>query len=192
MGFARRGRLELVELVDVDAPTETRVEASLPTATGQDFESFYRREFPGLVVLARVIAGPALAEDVAQEAMLVACRRWDDVQSYDSPVGWVRTVCMHKAVSLVRRRGVEFRLLRQLGSFRSDTEASMGEDWFWRAVRALPLRQAQVVALHYALGLPVAEVAVTLGCAEGTVKTHLSRARAALAESLGVPEEDPS
>jgi RNA polymerase sigma-70 factor (ECF subfamily) len=55
---------------------------------------------------------------------------------------------------------------------------------FWSLVRQLPMRQGQVVALHYALDLPIAEIAVILGCAEGTVKVHLSRARAALAVLL--------
>jgi RNA polymerase sigma-70 factor (ECF subfamily) len=56
---------------------------------------------------------------------------------------------------------------------------------FWVAVRSLPRRQAQVVALHYLSDLPVADVAATLQIGEGTAKTHLSRARAALAEVFG-------
>jgi RNA polymerase sigma-70 factor (ECF subfamily) len=60
---------------------------------------------------------------------------------------------------------------------------------FWGEVRRLPRRQAQAVALFYALDLPVTEVAATLGCAEGTVKVHLSRARAELSSRLGTPQE---
>jgi RNA polymerase sigma-70 factor (ECF subfamily) len=62
-------------------------------------------------------------------------------------------------------------------------------DRFWSEVRRLPKRQAQVTALFYALDLPVREVATTLGCAEGTVKMHLSRARSELAARLGTTEE---
>ena len=66
----------------------------------------------------------------------------------------------------------------------------MGDgDRFWSEVRRLPKRQAQVTALFYALDLPVSEVAHTLGCADGTVKVHLSRARAELATRLGTTEE---
>ncbi len=192
MGTLRRGSNELVELVDLDTPPETStIDRLSPDSALAGFETFYRNEFAGLVVLARVLAGPALAEDVAQEAMLVACRKWNTVQDYESPVGWVRTVCMHKAVSMVRRRNVERRIMSQLGAFRAQDEPVAGEDErFWHAVRSLPLRQAQVVALHYALDLSVVEVARTLDCAEGTVKAHLSRARCALASTLGVPEEE--
>lgn len=185
--------VELVELVEADGSSDGTSPVRRPIPTAPDFETFYRREFPLLVVLARALAGPAIAEDVAQEAMLAACRNWDKVQCYDSPGGWLRTVCMHKAVSMVRRRSLEQRLLRQLGSFRMEAPQSPDEDErFWSAVRALPQRQAQAVALYDALDLPVAEVADTLGCAEGTVKAHLSRARSALAVELGMPEEDPS
>ena len=191
MGILRRERDELVALVDLSAAPESVEPPMRAVPDAVDFEDFYRREFPGLVVLARVLAGPALAEDVAQEAMLVACRKWGTVQGYASPVGWVRTVCMRKAVSLVRRRGVEQRVLRQLGSFRAQPVPRVEEDeWLWQAVRALPLRQAQAVALHYGLDLPVSEVAATLGCAEGTVKAHLARARTALARSLDLSEEE--
>ena len=62
---------------------------------------------------------------------------------------------------------------------------------FWSEVRRLPRRQAQVTALLYALDLPVAAVSVALGCAEGTVKVHLSRARAELTRRLETTE-DPS
>ncbi len=58
-------------------------------------------------------------------------------------------------------------------------------DGFWALVRQLPDRQAAAVALHYLEDRSVAQIADDLGIAEGTVKVHLSRGRAALAESLG-------
>lgn len=57
---------------------------------------------------------------------------------------------------------------------------------FWAAVRGLPRRQAQVVALHYIYDLSVADVAATLEISEGTAKTHLSRARTSLTLVLSV------
>jgi RNA polymerase sigma-70 factor (ECF subfamily) len=53
-----------------------------------------------------------------------------------------------------------------------------------RAIGGLPRRQQQAVVLHYLLGLPLEEAAHAMGCREGTVKVHLSRARAALAAAL--------
>jgi RNA polymerase sigma-70 factor (ECF subfamily) len=64
---------------------------------------------------------------------------------------------------------------------------SPSHDAFWDHVRRLPRRQAQVVALRYVYDLEVADIARTLGCSEGSVKVHLSRARHTLATRL-LPE----
>ena len=54
----------------------------------------------------------------------------------------------------------------------------------YAAVLALPPKYRTVVHLHYFEGLSVAEIAAHLGCAEGTVKAQLHRARAQLREAL--------
>ena len=56
-------------------------------------------------------------------------------------------------------------------------------------MRALPRRQAQVVALFYVDDRSVADIALVLECAEGTVKAHLHKARGALAVALD-PDPD--
>jgi RNA polymerase sigma factor (sigma-70 family) len=72
----------------------------------------------------------------------------------------------------------------------SQTELAEEDAAVWRAVRALPRRQAQVIALRYVADAPVAEIAHTLGLAEGTVKAQLHRARQALAARLEGAWED--
>ena len=157
----------------------------------ETFDAFFRREMPGLVAFARVLSGSASADDIAQEAMLAAYRQWDDVSRLDVPGAWVRRVCANRSVSTFRRRAVEARALLRLGSRREATPPLAEEhEAFWSQVRQLSRRQAQVVALHYMDDLGVAEIAATLGCAEGTVKVHLYRGRAALARRiLHAPEE---
>src|SRR6187431_1989986 len=82
--------------------------------TIETFDAFYRRELPDLVAFAAALAGPAAADDIAQDAMLVAYRRWDTVSVMDVPAAWVRRVCANRAVSSLRRRGVEVRALLRL------------------------------------------------------------------------------
>jgi RNA polymerase sigma-70 factor (ECF subfamily) len=53
------------------------------------------------------------------------------------------------------------------------------------ALHQLPPRQRQAFCLHHLLDLTVGDIARDLGVAEGTVKSWLFRARAALADSLG-------
>lgn len=189
--FRKRARA-VIELVDelpgggVDLCAEPSTQRAL-----ESFEAFYRREYPRLLVLARALTGAATAEDVAQEVMLVTYRRWSQIAVLDNPAGYVRGICLHQGVSLTRRHIVERRALQRYAARPSARVEPMTLDSerFWAEVRRLPRRQAQAAVLFYALDLPVAEVAATLGCAEGTVKAHLSRARAQLAVRLGSTED---
>ncbi len=158
---------------------------------GESFEGFYAAEMPRLVALARGLCGSAGAEDVAQEAMLVAYRRWGEVGGLERPEQWVRRTCANLAVSQFRRGMVELRVRTRISARRppADQLDEMSEQ-FWSAVRALPQRQAQVAALRFVYDLPIADIARTLGCTEGTVKQHLSRARRSLADALDVTEEE--
>lgn len=154
------------------------------------FEEFYLGELPRLVALARGLAGAAVAEDLAQEAMLVAYRRWHEIRDLQRPDLWVRRTCSNLAISQFRRRLVELRTTARLAA-RREIPAPLSEpaEEFWAAVRRLPSRQGQAAALRYVYDMPLAEIAETMGCSDGTVKQHLSRARVALAAALAVDGE---
>lgn len=79
-----------------------------------DFDDFYRAELPRLVALARALCGGAAADDVAQEAMLAAYRRWRQVSELEHPEAWVRRACSNLAMSQYRRRLVELRAVTRL------------------------------------------------------------------------------
>ncbi len=153
----------------------------------EEFDAFYRRDFSSVVGLAYALSGHRwVAEELAQEAFLAAHRRWKEVGGYEQPGAWVRRVVSNLATSLVRRRLAEARALVKLAARRPEGVPPLDSNdaGFWRAVRALPKRQSQVIALHYLEDLSVAEIAETLNIAEGTVKTHLHRGRTELARRL--------
>jgi len=156
----------------------------------ESFESFFSREYRQVLALSYVLCGNAwVAEDLTQEAFLVLFRAGgvrNPAGGVRNPSGYVRTVAANLCRSAVRRRLAEARALARLGR-RPPPVAPLPEpsEGFWEAVRELPHRQAQVAALFYLEDRSLAEVAAMLGLAEGTVKAHLSRARAALAARLG-------
>lgn len=154
-----------------------------------DFDAFYAVELPRLVALARGLCGAAIAEDVAQEAMLATYRRWSHVSALERPDLWVRRTCANLAVSQFRRRLVELRALTRLSSRREVPAMSEGNEEFWAAVRRLQRRQAQAAALRFVYEMPIVDIAVALECTPGTVKQHLSRARRALAAALQEEEQ---
>src|SRR3990170_2422226 len=78
------------------------------------FDDFYRAQFPRLVPLARALCGPAIADDIAQEAMLATYRNWRRVGELSSPEAWVGRTCANMAVSAFRRRVTEAKALVRL------------------------------------------------------------------------------
>ena len=108
----------------------------------------------------------------------------------ERPDSWVRRIVVNLSASRFRRLGNEARALARLASRRDNDPAVQPLDLepdFWRAVRRLPRRQAQAIALHYVEDLPVDEVAEAMGCAVGTAKAHLHAARASLSGVLEAP-----
>ncbi len=157
------------------------------------FEDFYRKEYRAVVGLAFALSGSRwAAEDLAQDAFLAAHDRWDRISSYDQPGAWVRRVVANRSISSVRKRRSEATALVRVafGERPALNEISADGAEFWDAVRSLPRRQAQVVALFYLEDRPVAEIAEILEIASGTVKKHLFDGRQALARLLGLGEEE--
>jgi len=170
------------------AALEPSVDAGNESLT---FDDFYRQEHRHVLGLAFVLTGNQwVAEDTAQDAFTAAFRRWRSIVTYDSPSAWIRRVTCNRAASVLRRRVREAKaLMRLVGRTQSYIELDDGDDAFWQAVRQLPPRQAQAVALYYMEDYSVRQIAEVLDCSEGTVKTHLSRARDAVARQLQL--EDP-
>ncbi len=141
-----------------------------------EFEHLWSRAYGVAYV---VLGDRGESEDVAQETLARALVRWKKVSAYAEP--WVVRVAGNLAIDRVRRRrrtrGLPSPDLPALDAQRVDLQ---------RALLALSRKQREVVVLRYLVDLPEAEVAETLGCSVGTVKTHASRGLAALRKSLEV------
>jgi RNA polymerase sigma-70 factor (ECF subfamily) len=163
---------------------------AVPASEG--LEELYRREYRSVVALAYALSGSrGAAEELTQDAFLAAHRAWDRIATYDDPAAWVRRVVANRAVSGIRRRVAEVKAVTRLAGRRQlPAELPDPEGGFWRAVRALPHRQAQAITLHYLEDRSVADVADVLGISPETVKVHLHRGRKALAAALGCEIDD--
>lgn len=151
------------------------------------FDEFYRAEYPALVAVATALVGSIeSAEDLTQDTMVKSFVRWNKVQRLERPGGWAHRVLLNACTSWWRRRRTESRhLARQRRVEPSMAGPSPDALAFWAAVRQLPERHRTVMVLHYAGDRSVAEVAAILSVPEGTVRSDLTRARAALAGQLG-------
>ncbi|MFE9659911.1 sigma factor-like helix-turn-helix DNA-binding protein [Streptomyces sp. NPDC005955] len=156
--------------------------------TEEEFAEFYRRSVHRLTGQLYVMTGDFHeAQDVVQEAFVRAWGHRRRLERDLGPDAWVRAVAWRLAVSRWRRlvRG------RHAWERRADPVTSGGPDPgtvdLERALRDMPPRQRQCAALFYVCDLTVAQIAAETRLATGTVKTHLSRARAKLAGSLDPP-----
>lgn len=151
-------------------------------AVDDDFAEFYRLGFGRLVGSLRSMAGPA-AEDVAQEAFIVAHERWDEVAAFDMPLAWVRRVAIRIAGRRTerdrKRAALEARLAR-----RDDPPIDDPDVDLVAAVAELPDRHAAAVWLYHVEDRPVVEVADRLGCSVAAAKVLLLRNRRRLAERV--------
>ena len=131
-----------------------------------------------------LVGSRAEAEDVVQEALTRAAARWSRLRGYEVPELWVRRVALNLVNERRRKAARRLRALLRLGPPPDVPAVPIEQVAVAEALRALPVAQRQVVVLHHLIGLPVEQVAAELGVATGTVKSRLSRARAALGRHL--------
>lgn len=141
------------------------------------FEDLYRSSYARLVAQLYVVTTDRVeAEEVVQEAFARLWAHWGRLREYDNCEAWVRRVAMNTAISRWRRhsrvKNDDFE-----GHF-IDAEVAMVD--LALVLRDLPIRYRQALLLYEVVGLSVDEVAAELSTKAGTVKSWLSRGRAAL------------
>ena len=155
----------------------------------QGFAEFFRTCLPVVIrTLTSLTGDTRVVEDVAQDALLIARHRWDDIHSYDKPEAWVLKV----AIRLMRRWQQRYQHETPLVSVpAADAIEQVHEvEAVHSALRQLSPRHSEVVALHHLLGYSVSEIASVLVISDSTVRTHLTRGRAELRRILGGSAED--
>jgi RNA polymerase sigma-70 factor (sigma-E family) len=129
------------------------------------------------------------AEEVVQDAFIAVHRRWDRLRDPEKGLAYLRRAVVNQSRSTLRHRMVVTRHVER-GPDPAAPVADEHDDGFARraavieAMRALPQRQREVLALRYYLDLSEAEIADTLGISRGAVKSHASRGAGALRELL--------
>jgi RNA polymerase sigma factor (sigma-70 family) len=161
--------------------------------------------------LARIVRDVGVAEDLAQEALVVALQKWPDSGVPDNPGAWLMTTAKHKAIDLFRRRKMLERKHEEIGL---DTEAAAPDlqakiedaidDAALKATQGDDLLRLIFTACHPVLsteartaltlrlvgGLTSAEIARAFLMAEPTIAQRLVRAKKTLAKEK-VPFEVP-
>ena len=147
------------------------------------FDAFFDNAWGRLQSQAYVLTGSReTAQDLTQEALLRAWKRWDKVAVYDSPEAWTRRVLHNLCIESWRKRQRKERP----GVVDTPASVQIPDDHYElaQAMKSLPGKQARALLLHDGLGISIREVATELGVPEGTVKAWLSRGRKVVADRL--------
>jgi RNA polymerase sigma-70 factor (sigma-E family) len=161
---------------------------------GPDFDAFVSDSSDELLRIAFLLLGDrGHAEDLVQTTLLRTARRWDAARS--NPRYYARRVLINLAKDSWRnrdRRPAETTVPAQLDMCHDAPDETVAlRDQLWRATRLLPPRQRAVLVLRYFADLPVDEVAETLGCSPGTVKSQTHHALARLRETMSSETTKP-
>jgi RNA polymerase sigma-70 factor (ECF subfamily) len=156
----------------------------------------------GVYPLVAAIVGTADADDVAQESFVAAWQQLPKLRDARAFEGWLRRICVNRSRNWIRDRGrrphrmsgldAEVETIRDpAADFRGGVEERAVLE---RAFVRLGPDQRAVLALHYSIGLSIAETADALGIRVGTAKSRLNAAivamRREIAEPIGNVETD--
>jgi RNA polymerase sigma-70 factor (sigma-E family) len=149
-----------------------------------EFAEFYRASRDScLKAVTTVVGDRELAEELVAEAFARAWTSWAKVGRHDAPRAWVVRTALNTGVSWWRRRRREVPLAGHDAVVPADTGGGV-DPALLAALRRLPTRQREVLALRIFLDADTGTTARVLGIAPGTVMAHLSRAVAALRRDL--------
>jgi RNA polymerase sigma factor (sigma-70 family) len=153
------------------------------------FAEFYRSAADECLRAVLVSIGDQdTARELVDEAFARAWASWPMLSTHPAPRAWVVRTALNASVSRWRRRRREV-CVPDPGQVADPPTpggepAGLVDPRIMAALRRLPARQRQVVALRLILDLDTASTAEVLGIAAGTVMAHLGRAMAALREDL--------
>lgn len=157
----------------------------------------FRTEGRSLVRLARLFVDDRdAAEDIVQEAFLRLARHAGKIEAVDRAPAYLRSIVLNLARDHNRRGLVSLRHHATSGrEINVELDDAVGDQLVRteehrrviEAVRQLPARQRDCIALRYFEELSIERIASTLGVSVNSVKTHLRRAMATLDRRLGEP-----
>jgi RNA polymerase sigma-70 factor (ECF subfamily) len=168
-------------------------------------DAVWRIESARLIAgLTRIVRDVGLAEELAQDALVVALERWPETGVPDNPGAWLMATAKHRAIDALRRKALLGRKHEELGreielrQATPDPDAALDDDLgddllrlVFTACHPVLSTEARVaLTLRLLGGLTTDEIARAFLIPEATVAQRIVRAKRTLAEAR-VPFEVP-
>jgi RNA polymerase sigma-70 factor (ECF subfamily) len=147
----------------------------------------------------RMLRDTSLTEDALQNALVTAWRQLPHLRDPGRFEAWMYRILVNSCYVEVRRTRRWSVNVRSIPDYDEPatpdaSHAAADRDELERAFRKLPIEQRSVFVLHHYVGLPLVEVAETLGIPAGTARSRLHYAtrtlRSAVEAERGLPVEE--
>ena len=165
---------------------------------GEAYADLIRVRGDRLFALAqRVLRDVDRAEDALQEALAIAWRDLPGLRDPDRFDAWLHRLTVNSCLDIARhrrRRPMEVEITPLDAPSASDVSSHLADrELVDQALRGLDPGHRAVVALHYLLGMPLPQVATSLGIPVGTAKSRLHYALAAMRTTVtAAPDPAPA
>lgn len=168
----------------------------MSSLSDEEFRTQIVERLPKLRAFARSIVGdPAKADDLVQNAIVRALTNADSFGAGTNLTAWLFTILRNNFYSEVRKFRQEVEDADGVHAARLVTKpgqmAKLEFRDFQSALATLPLEQREALVLIGGSGLAYEEAATICGCAVGTIKSRVNRARARLKELINPDEPTP-
>lgn len=175
--------------------------------TNRAIEAVFRIESPRLIAgLTRIVRDISMAEELAQDALVVALRQWPEAGVPQNPGAWLMTTAKRRAIDYFRRNKMAARKLDELGADLQSEQDHGGEDIdarldddigddllrlvFTSCHPVLSMEARVALTLRLIGGLTTEEIARAYLAPEPTIAQRIVRAKRTIAEAH-VPYEVP-
>jgi RNA polymerase sigma-70 factor (sigma-E family) len=154
------------------------------TGEADAFDAFVRARLPALLRFAHALTGdPHTAADLVQDALERTGLHWSRIDHQGDPEAYVRRAIVNGRTSRWRKLRRET-LVDTLPERSTPVERAERDEDLWRLLGTLPRRQRAVIVLRYYEDLSEDQIARTLDCSPGTVKSQASKALAKLRAAM--------
>ena len=145
------------------------------------FEQLVLRYRPAVVRLARTIVGTDDAEDVAQDALLLAFKALPGIEEPRRFAAWLSAITRHRALRFsksedkhVRKRvALDEALLEKIEALAAPATANAGDEDMLKALDGLSADYAMPLRLHFLDEMPLKRIAAFMGVPLSTVKWRI-------------------
>ena len=180
----------------LESPDEVLVIAAI-LGNLEAFEELVLRYRPAVVRLARSIVGSNYAEDVAQDALLLAFKALPTIDEPGKFAAWLSAITRHRAIRFNKRESAELAkrvaldeiLLEKISAIAGPVADNSDNEELMQALENLPADYAMPLKLHFLDEMPLKRIAAFTGVPLSTIKWRVHHGKRLLRQQVEMLRE---